>query len=459
MIQRIPASSFQYNPLQDQDIINAFNWFKNFISEKEWSERKKKIEDDISIVFGYRPPFIDIRKGTLIAIQKDQIGWYLYLIHTLIHEPYRYDYNQGARIIPIFKRIGMNLDLVEKIGGIKKKVKDLLKKRTSEADAILFEILTALLWVRNGWDVNIIEEGKSGGKSPDFEASKSGKTWQIECKRQKKTADYTYKETAKRQIMVFHIGGLLIQYNALLDIRFHVELESLPDTYLRDILQDILPKTKMAGTIVTNDKLDINLSFVNIKAIQKHLETNYVKNNSPQLVELIAGKPVDNSSFTCGIKGNYVYVGKGEANNVFVSEVYNAFGVQCYCDAEEAINAKARDVKSQIYSAINQFNSGSNGIIHIGMETFDGPEVEKERARKIMATLGKIDAINCNLRWVYFHFFQSYSRSYEDWIIDETVDFASAYVNPVPPLHNNFLLIPEDIDTIQNGSHWDRQLP
>jgi hypothetical protein len=34
--------------------------------------------------------------------------------------------------MPIFKRIGMNLDLVEKIGGIKKKVKDLLKKRTSD---------------------------------------------------------------------------------------------------------------------------------------------------------------------------------------------------------------------------------------------------------------------------------------------------------------------------------------
>jgi hypothetical protein len=459
MIQRIPASSFNYSQFQDQDIINAFNWFKSFISDKVWSERVKKIEEDISIVFGSRPPFIDIRKGTLIAIQKDQIGWYLYLIHTLIHEPYRYDCAQGSRIMPIFKRIGMNLDLVEKIGGIKKKVKDLIKKRTSEADAILFEILTALSWVRNGWDVNIIEEGTSGAKSPDFEASKNNEIWQIECKRQKKTADYTYRETAKRQIMVSHVGELLIQYNALLDIRFHVELESLSDTYLRDILQDILPKTKTAGTIVSNDKLDINLSFVNIEAIQKYLETNYVKNNSPLLIELIASKPVDNSSFTCGIKGNYVYVGEGEANNVFISDIYNAFGVQCYCDAEEAINAKARDVKSQIHSAMKQFNSGSNGVIHIGMETFDGPEVERERTRKIISTLGQIDAINCNLRWVYFHFFQSYSRSYENWIIDETVDFASAYVNPVPPLQNNFLLIPEDIDTIENGSHWDRQLP
>jgi len=132
MTQRIPSSEFQYHTFEDQDIISAYNWFRSFVSERGWSERKKKIEEDISIVFNDRPQFIDIRKGVLIAIQKDQIGWYLYLIYTAIHEPYKYDYTQGARIMPIFKRIGMNLDLVEKIGGIKKKVKDLLKKRTSD---------------------------------------------------------------------------------------------------------------------------------------------------------------------------------------------------------------------------------------------------------------------------------------------------------------------------------------
>ncbi|MCE1169391.1 MAG: hypothetical protein LWX70_14990 [Sphingobacteriia bacterium] len=459
MISRIPASKFQFQPFKDQDIINAYNWFKTFISEKDWQNRKAKIEKDISVIFNNRPQFHDISKGTLISIQTDRIGWYLYLIYTLIYEPYRYDHHQGARIMPIFKRIGINLELVRSIEGIDKKVKDLLRKRPSEADAILFEILTALLWVRNGWEVKIIEEEKTGVKSPDFQVTKNGTSWQIECKRQSKTGEYAYKETTKRQIMISHIGELLIQHNVLLNIKFHIELVSLPDTYLRDILTDIIQKTKKAGTIISNATLDVELSFVNINSIQKHLKTNYVKNHSPQLIELIANKPVDNSSFTCGIKGNYVYVGDGEANNLFVSEIYNAFGVQCYCDAEKAINAKARDVKSQIYSAMKQFYSGSNGIIHIGMETFDGPHVEKERAKKIMGTLGQIDAINCNLRWIYFHFFQSYSRSYEDWIIDETVDSASAYVNSIPPLQNDFLILPEDLETIEDGSHWERQLP
>jgi hypothetical protein len=93
------------------------------------------------------------------------------------------------------------------------------------------------------------------------------------------------------------------------------------------------------------------------------------------------------------------------------------------------------------------------------METLDGPEVERERAEKIISTLKQIDTQDSNLRWVYFHFFQSYTRSDEDWIIDETVDSVTAYVNPIPLIQKTFLIIPEDSDTIEQESHWNRPLP
>lgn len=458
MIQRIPSALFQYQPFEDNDIINAYNWIRSFISDKEWLERKEKIEKDISMPLLIHQPFVDLRNGTLIAIQKDQIGWYLYLIYTFINEPYKYDYFQGARIVPIFKRIGMDIGLVKNISGINKKIRDLLSRRTSEADAILFEILTALLWVRNGWDVKILEEGGSA-KTPDFQVTKDGRIWQVECKRQKKTATYAYAETAKRQIMISHISKLLVQHNILLDIKFHVELVSLPDTYLKDLIEDVIPKMKNAGKLISNNEVDIDVSFVDVKAIQKYLKKYHLKNNSPHLIELIANKPVDNSGFTSGIMGDFYYVGEGEANNLYILKVFNAYGVQCYCDAEAAIKAKARDVKNQINDAIKQFSSNVKGIIHIGMETFDGPEVEKERANKIISTLGQIDTQDSNLRWVYFHFFQSYTRANEDWIIDETVDSVTAYVNPIPLIQKTFLIIPEDSDTIEQESHWNRPLP
>jgi hypothetical protein len=459
MIQRIPLSEFPIGMNQDADIKDAYYWFKEFISEKDWERRKNEIENYLTSIVRVSEPFSEpINEGTLLVIQKDQIGWYLYLVHTYLFEAHKYEYYQGARVLPIFKRIGMNLDLIKDIEGINKKIRDLFKKRTAEADAILFEILTALLWKRNGWIVKVIEEGKSG-KTPDFSVSKDNVEWQVECKRQKKSSDYTYRETKKRQVLISGISKMLVQYNVLLDITFHVELVSLPDTYLRDVLENIIPKTKTPGRIVSNFEVDIDMTFVDIFSIQEHLKINYVKMSSPQHLELIANKEIDHSSFTSGFIGNFVYVGDDNVNNLYISEIVNAFGVHCNCDASEALFAKARDVRNHIQDAIKQFTPDKDAIVHIGMETFDGPEVERVRLEKILYSMDNIDTQNNRLCWIYYHYFQSYTRSYMDWYFDETVSIATSFIKLLPPIEKTFLIIPEDEISIENASHWDKDLP
>lgn len=461
MIPRIPLSQFSIESIPDIDIENAYHWFKTFISDKDWTRRKNDIESYLSTIVRSDEPFSKpISDGTLLVIQKDQIGWYFYLVHCYLYEPHKYEYNQGARVVPIFKRIGMDINLVKGIDGIDKKMRDLFKKRTSEADAILFEVLAALLWTRNGWKVNIIkeEEGKSG-KTPDFSVSKGNEEWQVECKRQKKTADYTYRETKKRQLLISEISKMLLQFNVLLDITFHVELVSLPDSYLKDLLENIIPNTQKTGRIISNGVVDIDLSFVDIPSIQNHLKKYFVKQNSPQYMELITKKPVDNSAFTSGFLGDFYHVGEGEANNLYISDIVKAFGVHCYCDAKDAILAKARDVKNQIYDAIGQFSSETDAIIHIGMETFDGPEIEMVRSQKILNTMKSIDPASNKLGWIFYHYFQSYTRSDMDWYFDETVSMATSFINPVLPIEKTFLIIPEEEVPIDNTSHWEKKLP
>ena len=51
--------------------------------------------------------------------------------------------------------------------------------------------------------------------------------------------------------------------------------------------------------------------------------------SSPQHLELIANKEIDHSSFTSGFIGNFVYVGDDNVNNLYISEIVNAFGVHC----------------------------------------------------------------------------------------------------------------------------------
>lgn len=455
----IPVEDFKISRTDDQDLVKICEWFIRFIPLDKWRQRKADIEKRIGIDFRNTPPFSEpISEGTALAIKDDLIGWYLYLLEVYINEPHKYEYYQGARIIPIFKRFGMDFQLLMQIEGINSKTRKLVNLRTSEADAILFEILSALAWARNGWQVSFIEDGKSG-KTPDFVASKADKKWYVECKRQSKTSEYALKERAKWQKMISYLSQPLIEHNMLLDVVFHVELATLPDTYLKELLYSKLRLIVQPGKVVSNEQVDINVSFVNIRAIKNHMSDFDVKHNSPQLAHLIGRKPVDNLGFTSGMEASFFRVGSGTANNLYVNDIEKAFGAFWRCDAKEAITAKARDIKKQIFAALEQFHPEQNAVVHIGMETFDGPAVEQKRFLKITDTVNRMDVNGKKLNWGYFHFFQSYSTFDQDWVFDETVSTISS--NPaegLPPLDSNFLVIPED-EGVNNLSHWERPLP
>lgn len=455
----IPVEEFNIPLDQDEDVLKSWTYFMSLFSDEDWQNRKQAIEKSITVEVKGGAPFGEsLDKGTLLVVNDDQIGWYLYLVEMFLKAPHKYEYFQGARVVPIFKKFGQDFDLLMGIEGIRRKVKNLIKVRKSEADALLFEILTALVWARNGWQVSILEESKTG-KMPDLLARKDGREFHIECKRQKKTSDYAYRETKKRQIMASYISKELLFHNLLLDIVFHVELESLEDTYLRDFLIEKIPTISKPGKISDEGKVEINISFVDIKGINDHLRKFWVKHHSPQLNLLIGKKAPDNLAFTSGMYANFVKVGEGEVNNQYVSELANAYGVFWHCDAPEAISAKARDIKKQLYSALEQFQPNQNVVIHIGMETFDGPEVEMKRMLKITDTLESPELIAPNLKWAYCHFFQSYATPDEPWVFDETVNTISS-IPPEgrPPLTLTFLVVPEGAG-LNNLAHWERPLP
>lgn len=457
-MNRIPAEDFNFQKYEDTDVINSWQWMISFISDREWQRRKAEIEKKLVVEFRTTVPFSEpLTDGTLLVIKKDVISWYLYLIDALINEPYKYEYFQGARVVPIFKRLGVDLHLIKGIKGINKRMTELLFKRQLEADALLFEILSASLWAKNGYQVSFIPE-VNGEKTPDILAIKDKEKWFIECKRQSKTADYTYKETEKRQKMISYISKTLLEKNILLDIVFHVELETLSDTYLKDLLENKLIFAT-AGKIVSNDEVDIHLEYLDMQSINKFSNEFCVKQHSPVLNNLIGGKPIDNKAFTCGMYGYSYRIGKGEINNLYISDIVKAYGVYWYCDAEESIWAKARGIKSQVIKASKQFKSEDTSFLHIGLETFDGPEVEKIRFEKIMNSLDDFNPNDIKMKWIFCHFFQSYSPPDQDWVFDETVSMLSPFLNIKPPLIQNLMIVPNDGETSHEEFHWNKPLP
>ena len=168
-----------------------------YIGRDKWIREKAKIEIQIAKKYHSQDTQniidIDFRKFD----QPNNIYWYLYLVETFLESVEKYEPHQGARIIPIFEKIGKCLESVIGIRGIDKKIHDLLDNRIEQTDSILFEILVALLWRNNGWSsVSFIPENKRE-KTPDISAKDGRNEWMIECKRLSKLSNYSAREYAK----------------------------------------------------------------------------------------------------------------------------------------------------------------------------------------------------------------------------------------------------------------------
>ncbi|MGB4400178.1 MAG: hypothetical protein WBJ10_12480, partial [Daejeonella sp.] len=122
----IPVEEFNMPLDQDSDVLKSWTWFMSLFSPDEWQKRKLAIEERITIEVKTGEPFSEsLDKGTLLVINDDQIGWYLYLVEMFLKEPHKYEFFQGARVIPIFKRLGQDYELLTSIEGIRKKIKNL----------------------------------------------------------------------------------------------------------------------------------------------------------------------------------------------------------------------------------------------------------------------------------------------------------------------------------------------
>ncbi|CAC9974390.1 hypothetical protein [Flavobacterium panici] len=443
---------------EDPDIRAAFEWLISYMSAEHWATRRDRIEKSIANALNSSPfESAELSEMHRLSIDNDVIGWYLYLMDMLLNDIAKYEPVQGSRAASVFFAVGKELEIVKGIRGIENKVKRLLKNEKAQADSIFFEILTAVTWVKNGWKVNFIAEVPNE-KSPDLLAERQGEEWFIECKRLS-GSEYGKNERIKWLKMLSYINVALLTFDMVLDIVFHVELNSLDDRFLEKELKAKLPFIKEEGIIFSNEIWDVSVSFVDFDVIDEHLEKFFVKEFSPQVQYLIAGKKEFSSGFACGILGQYVHYGQGAAIGRYITRIDKAYGAYWQCDAPKAIDSKAKDIKRQLKSAVEQFPDGRNAAIHVGIETVDGPQVEKLRFDKIFKTIGDFNPGNKHLRRIYCNFFQSYAPPEICWVIDETSNWHSVDLDGKNfPLKRKFIILPEEASD-EESLHWLRPQP
>jgi hypothetical protein len=444
---------------EDEDVERCLNWFKSFMSPSEWDTRRAKVENYIEhatmVAYG-----IDKAEAPTLSVSfnEDKIAWYMYLLDTCMHDASCYEPVAGARVFPVFLRLGQCFTELTSIEGVNKKVRRLIKKDPSEADAVLFELLVALVWVRNGYKVSFIPELKSK-KQPDIKAVKKDKEWFIECKRLSKSPDYSAREKEKWLVMLSHIRNILMDRDLVLNAVFHEELEKLSDTFLYDELAEKLKLIKEPGWLIDNDQISVTAWFVDYSAINSHLEAFSVRTPSPQLNALIGGELDDDKGFSSGTIAKVFRLGPGIGNNIFVDQVGKAFGAFWSCDAPAATDAKARDIKQHLEKALKQLPMIENSVVHVGIETYDGLDVEVTRFSKINKTINEIGIANQNLKWIYVHFFQSYAPPDQSWVFDESLArFRNVLLKAPEPLKKTSLIVPFE-KTEKNNLHWFKPQP
>ena len=437
------------------------DWFVESIGADEWNARKQAIEDHLEQ--SHTPVAMTTAETELasLSVSADRIGWYLYLLDMTINDPWRSEPTQGARILPTFQRLADDFNLLVSIEGVEAKRDRLLSVERRNPDSGLFELLVALLWKRNRWKrVAFIPEAPPA-KRPDLEAQSKTQIWTIECKRLSKSSSYSEAERTKWLRMWRPLRELLVNrgYPVVLEIAFHVELQTLPDDFLVDQLAGKLALAVPPRSLVSNETFDVRVGRVDFARIRRHLTRNYVKHPSPQLNELIAGRIDPNRGFTAVVEARMVRVGTGRGNNRFVDEIGFAAGCYWHCDAERSIERKARDIRTRLSEAVNQIPPGRLGVVHIGLETLDGIMVEAARYRRIMETVSTFDLRGKNVRWVYCHLYQSYALPDMPWVLDETVYyFGKQKPGKSRPLKRTGTIVPStDLDG--PGVHWLKPPP
>ena len=445
----------------DADLENALQWFLKFLSDDDWKRRVDAIEENIETSSQPKARKFQAEDYSSIYSGADRIAWYLYLLYTVQHNPLKYEPIQGARVIPIFKRLGADLDLLKGIGGVEDRIERLLGPEHTQPDGGLFELIIALLWKRNGYPtVEFIPES-SQRKTPDLRAHSGQDEWYVECKRLQKSSEYSERERAKWQVMwsklVQHLTRNRI--SLVFEMTFHVELESLPDDYLVTQLAGKLQFLSFPCHVFSNETWDVTSKPVDFRRASAHLSKYSVRFPSDQLQELLAGYRDPSRGFTCAIEGNFVRVGDTIGHNRFLDTLSFAACSYWSCDATQVILHKARDIRRQLARSVEQLPSVGKCAVHLGLETLDGPLVEEARHRRIMQSVVNFDSFGKDLRWVYCHLFQSYAPPDQLWVIDETVvHFNRDLTGNDEPIDFRSSIAPED-ETSSAGVHWRRDSP
>jgi hypothetical protein len=193
--------------------------------------------------------------------------------------------------------------------------------------------------------------------------------------------------------------------------------------------------------------------------VEAHFDEFSVKAPSPQIIELLAGSYTPTGNYTNKVVPEAVaLLGKDDGLHAFdaiYTGIKHAFSAEWFCDAEESIDAKAKEARRAMRKAVSQFEKGSPGVIHVGYETLSGARVEFERHGKIAKAIHDLDCGDKNVSAVFFNAFQCVcSEGNQLETAETTLSFGLSDDLLPETILSEQLLLYRDETVVSEDTHW-----
>ncbi|WP_139025063.1 transposase [Bradyrhizobium sp. STM 3843] len=426
------------------NVKRAAEFFRSLITPEEWRDRRLAIAQWFySSLIGEA---VDPTGKGRFFDSRDLFGWQLFLAEAFTDHPWNYDPIYGSRVIPIFTAIGAALDLLLKVDGFAARAAKLVGSDKGQPNGPLFEMLVAAAYAREGAKVAFRDQTPGQAKSHDLDVELKGKKWAIECKRME-GGEYHEEERARMRELWKEPCLLLVRQrcNAILDVKFKVELKDVPDDYLLQKTERFLRRSVSYNGWI--DRIaEGTIQNLSLEPLQRAIqEKGHLLHPSPKFSELLMGR-YERSDNTL-----MIISAKPASNPHFLSGVNFATACRWISASEEAIDKKARDIMKRLSEANSQLPADVSGVVHIGFEALGEDQIEQRRFEKIIETACKFERGQSGLQVVYCHYFAPDPAPDEVWAIDETVQWFAVSPDTRPLEHGT--LLPSDTEG-RPGVHW-----
>jgi hypothetical protein len=402
----------------DNDVRSALQWLQDVAPDRATLRARIKAAHEF-----YREqsaPRDDCTwpETSSLVVKNDLIASYLAQADALLNDWRCYDIRLGGKVLPFIKDLGKGVNYLTDIEGAADRARRMLNPKNEHPDGALYELITAIRYAHDGFEVGFIEE--TSQRSGDLMLGVPGRARdiQIECKRLR-PSQHELREAAHVQTLfeplrtLIHTGRL----NVHVDVKFLTSVSEISRQYLAERVEGVIgsPLALSDGNQWRDEFAEGMVRPSGIDAVHEDMAETYLL-FGPKLARLLTGQYQPEGTYHIAVRAKPL-----PQDPRYMDVADYASILTWHCLSQDSIETRARHIGSKLAEVDRQLAKARIGITHIGMEAErDALTADMRRQRNLAAV--RAFRAKSNLAEVHLHYYLPRVSEQNSWMIDESVD-------------------------------------